>query len=109
VAQVIPIGGGVKQWRVMPDPARMRALGVGLDAVEAAVAGFAANSAGGFIDRQGQEWLIRGIGRSRRIEDLASLPVGAPRACRCACRRWPRWALRRRWRGAGRASTASRR
>ena len=53
VAQVIPIGGGVKQWRVMPDPARMRALGVGLDAVEAAVAGFAANSAGGFIDRQG--------------------------------------------------------
>ena len=79
VAQVIPIGGGVKQWRVMPDPARMRALGVGLDAVEAAVAGFAANSAGGFIDRQGQEWLIRGIGRSRRIEDLASLPVGAPR------------------------------
>jgi heavy-metal exporter, HME family len=79
VAQVIPIGGGVKQWRVMPDPARMRALGVSLDALEAAVAGFASNSAGGFLERQGQEWLVRGIGRSRRIEDLAGLPVGAPR------------------------------
>jgi heavy-metal exporter, HME family len=79
VAQVIPIGGGVKQWRVMPDPARMRALGVSLDALEAAVAGFATNSAGGFLERQGQEWLVRGIGRSRRIEDLAGLPVGAPR------------------------------
>jgi heavy-metal exporter, HME family len=79
VAQVIPIGGGVKQWRVMPDPARMRALGIRLDALEAAVAGFATNSAGGFLERQGQEWLVRGIGRSRRIEDLASLPVGAPR------------------------------
>lgn len=79
VAQVIPIGGGVKQWRVMPDPAQMRALGISLDQLEAAVAGFAANSAGGFLERQGQEWLVRGVGRSRRIEDLAGLPVGSPR------------------------------
>ena len=79
VAQVIPIGGGVKQWRVMPDPTQMRALGISLDQLETAVAGFAANSAGGFLERQGQEWLVRGVGRSRRIEDLAGLPVGSPR------------------------------
>ncbi|HQX08516.1 MAG TPA: efflux RND transporter permease subunit, partial [Zoogloea sp.] len=79
VAQVIPIGGGVKQWRVMPDPTQMRALGISLDQLETAVAGFAANSAGGFLERQGQEWLVRGVGRSRRIDDLANLPVGSPR------------------------------
>ncbi|MGL4409875.1 MAG: efflux RND transporter permease subunit, partial [Zoogloea sp.] len=36
VAQVIPIGGGVRQWRVSPDPVRMRSLGISLDALEAA-------------------------------------------------------------------------
>ncbi|MDD3352178.1 efflux RND transporter permease subunit [Zoogloea sp.] len=79
VAQVIPIGGGVKQWRVMPDPARMRERGIGLDELERAVAGFASNSAGGFLERQGQEWLVRGVGRSRHLEDLVNLPVGTPR------------------------------
>ncbi len=79
VAQVIPIGGGVRQWRVSPDPVRMRSLGISLDALEAAVAGFAGNGAGGFLERHGQEWLVRGIGRSQRIEDLASVAVGAPR------------------------------
>lgn len=79
VAQVISIGGEVKQWRVAPDPARMQALGIGIDQLEGAVAGFAANGAGGFLERQGQEWLVRGVGRSRRLEDLANLPVGSPR------------------------------
>lgn len=76
VAQVIPIGGEVKQYRVSPDPQRMAAADIDLDAIEKALGGFAGNGAGGFIDLQGQELLIRHLGRTTRLEDLARLPVG---------------------------------
>ncbi len=76
VAQVIPLGGEVKQYRVSPDPQRMAAAGISLDAIEKALQGYSGNAAGGFIDLQGQELLIRHLGRSSRLEDLARLPVG---------------------------------
>ena len=37
VAQVIPIGGEVRQYRVVPDPRKMATLDVGLEAIEKAV------------------------------------------------------------------------
>ena len=76
VAQVIPIGGEVKQYRVSPDPQRMAAAGISLDAIAKALQGFAGNAAGGFVDFQGQELLIRHLGRSTQLADLARLPVG---------------------------------
>lgn len=76
VAQVIPIGGEVKQYRVSPDPVRMAAAGVRLDELEAALRGFAGNAAGGFVDLQARELLIRHLGRTTRLEDLERLPVG---------------------------------
>ncbi len=79
VAQVIPIGGELREFRVEPDPARMRQLGVTLDMLETALRGFAANGSGGFLEHQGQEWMVRTLGRTTLIEDLAKLSVGAPR------------------------------
>jgi heavy-metal exporter, HME family len=75
VAQVIPIGGEVREFRITPDPARMRALGITLDEVEAAVRGFASNTGGGFIDQLSQEYVIRTLGRARDPESLATLVV----------------------------------
>ena len=75
VAQVIPIGGEVRQYRVEIKPAQLQALGIERDKLEAALRGFGANTSGGFLEAQGREWLIRQIGRSARIEDLQNLVV----------------------------------
>ncbi len=75
VAQVIPIGGQVKQYRVEPDPARLQAVGVSLSELETALKNFGGNTAGGFVDAGGREYLIRNIGRTTRLVDLQNQPV----------------------------------
>jgi HME family heavy-metal exporter len=75
VAQVTPIGGEVRQYRVELRPEQLRALGVERDKLETALADFGANTSGGFLEARGREYLIRQIGRSTRIEDLQNLVV----------------------------------
>ncbi len=75
VAQVIAIGGEVREYRVALDPAQLRALGVTPAQVEEALRDFGANTSGGFLEAQGRETLIRHIGRTQRIEDLQRLVV----------------------------------
>ena len=76
VSQVIPIGGEVKQYRVTPDSANMGRLGITLEQMEATLKGFATNTSGGFLESLAQEYLIRNIGRTTRLEDLQDLVVG---------------------------------
>jgi CzcA family heavy metal efflux pump len=75
VSQVIPIGGEVKEYQVLADPARMRAAGVTLQEVVHAAAGSNRNAAGGVYQDRGQELVIRGIGRVRNTEDIAQTVV----------------------------------
>jgi heavy-metal exporter, HME family len=77
VAQVIPIGGEVKQYRVEPDPVQMQALGLTLEQIEAALRDFAANTSGGFLEQSAREYLIRNIGRTSRLSDLQNLAISA--------------------------------
>ena len=76
IAQVTPIGGEVRQYRVEIDPARMQALDIDREQMETALRDFGANGSGGFLAAGGREYLIRQIGRSARIEDLRNLAVG---------------------------------
>ncbi len=75
VAQVISIGGEVRQYRVEPKPAQLQALGVERERLDAALRDFGANTSGGFLEAQGREFLIRAIGRTSRVEDLQNLVV----------------------------------
>ncbi len=75
IAQVIPIGGEVRQYRIVPDPRKMTTLDVGLEAVEKAIRAFGSNTAGGFVDLHAREFLIRNIARTTKIADLADLVV----------------------------------
>ncbi|RYY87004.1 MAG: efflux RND transporter permease subunit, partial [Comamonadaceae bacterium] len=75
VAQVVPIGGEVRQYQVQPDTRRMAALGVTLETIEEALRGFSSNTSGGFLELNAREYLIRNIGRTTRLQDLQRLPV----------------------------------
>lgn len=76
VSQVIPIGGEVKQYRVTPDPANLDRLGISLEQMEKTLQNFASNTSGGFLESQAQEYLIRNIGRTTKLENLQELVVG---------------------------------
>ena len=71
VAQVIPIGGEVKQYQVLADPARMLAVGVTLAEVVEAARQSNANAPGGVYMDKGQEYVVRGIGRIEGVDDIA--------------------------------------
>ena len=75
VAQVIPIGGEVRQYQVTPNVAQMGRLEVTLEELERAIKSFGANTGGGFVDQNRAEYVVRNIGRTTRIEDLRSLVV----------------------------------
>jgi CzcA family heavy metal efflux pump len=75
VAQVIPIGGEVRQYRVSPHPPALRALGLSYQQVEKALAQFGVNTGGGFTDLHSREYLIRNIGRTTSLDDLRNIVV----------------------------------
>ncbi len=75
VAQVIPIGGEVRQIHVLADPARLRQFNLSLADVERAVEGANENTTGGYIDRRGTELLVRALGRAREPADFARTVV----------------------------------
>ncbi len=75
VSQIIPIGGEVRQYRVIPDPRKMAALNISFEAIESAIQKFGANTGGGFVDLKAREYLIRNIARTTKIDDLKNLVV----------------------------------
>ncbi|MFC1458322.1 MULTISPECIES: efflux RND transporter permease subunit [Microvirga] len=75
VAQVIPIGGEVRQYRIVPNIAALQALEVSHEQIEAAVTRFGTNTGGGFVDQHGREYLIRNVGLTKRLEDLRNTVV----------------------------------
>ena len=80
VAQVVPIGGEVRQYRVMPDPAAMSRLDITPADIEAAIRRFGVNTGGGFVDQHAREYLIRNVGLTHRLEDLRNLVVATREA-----------------------------
>jgi heavy-metal exporter, HME family len=75
VAQVIPIGGEVRQFQVAPNPVALKTFNVTPEAVEAAVRRFGMNSGGGFVDQHGSEFLIRNIGDAAELDQLRNIAV----------------------------------
>jgi CzcA family heavy metal efflux pump len=75
ISQVIPIGGGVKQYQVRVDPAKLQARGLALSQVADALKASNHNASGGFLVQGGQEYLIRGLGRLQSLNDARDAVV----------------------------------
>lgn len=71
VAEVLNMGGGVKQAQIQPDPWRMQANGVTIEELEQAARQAASNTTGGFIDSGPQEIMVRNLAMTVELEDLA--------------------------------------
>ncbi|MEX1119227.1 MAG: efflux RND transporter permease subunit [Terrimicrobiaceae bacterium] len=71
VAEVLNMGGGVKQAQVQPDLWRMQANGVTLEELEFATRNAASNTTGGFIDSGPQEIMVRNLAMTVELDDLA--------------------------------------
>ena len=77
VAQVIPIGGEVRQFQVQPNTVRMAELGITHEQLEGALKGYSSNTSGGFLELNGREYLIRNLGRTSLLDDLQNLALTA--------------------------------
>ena len=75
VAQVIPIGGGVKQYQVLADPERMAAFGVSLADVLDAASRSQINTPGGFLMEGSREALVRNIARTADLDAIRATVV----------------------------------
>ncbi len=75
VADVISIGGDVKQYQVQVDPRALRQYGLTLAEVREALGSNNRNVGGGFIVRGPEEYLIRGIGLAESLNDLGNIIV----------------------------------
>lgn len=70
VSQVVVIGGEFKQYQVLASPQRMKQYGVSLEDLIAACQQTSLNASGGFMNQYGNEYVVRGIGRTNDLEAL---------------------------------------
>jgi CzcA family heavy metal efflux pump len=75
VAEVLAIGGGVKQVHVEPDPLKMQAEGVSLDELEKAVTLSTGNATSGYLQSGPREIMVRNLAMTADPEDIAASPV----------------------------------
>ncbi len=70
VAQVVVIGGEYKQYQILASPQKMKAFGVSLTELLKASEEANGNSAGGFLNEYGNEYIVRGVGRTTDLAEL---------------------------------------
>ncbi len=75
VAQVTVMGGDIKEYQILLNPARMKHYGVGLDEAYAAVVNMNRNASGGVLYEYGNEYIIRGLLATDKVEELGKAAV----------------------------------
>lgn len=71
VAQVAVIGGDIKEYQILLDPARMKHYGIGLNQVLAVCRQMNQNANGGVLYEYSNEYIIRGVLSTAKAEEIA--------------------------------------
>ena len=77
VAEIASIGGFVRQYQVQLDPVKLRAYNIPLSTVIDRVRASTNEVGGRLLELGGAEYMIRGLGYFRSLDDLASVPVAS--------------------------------
>lgn len=75
IAQVVPIGGKVKEYQINIHPDQLAAYGISLEQAYQAAVEASENASGGVLRSQGKEYQIRGLGRAYTVDQLAKSVV----------------------------------
>jgi len=75
VTEVNTIGGFERQYHVTPRPERLAAFGVTMDEVVSALERNNANVGAGYVERYGEQWLIRVPGQASTTQDLSNIVI----------------------------------
>lgn len=73
VTEINTIGGYAKEYHVAPDPSRLASYGITLADVVNALERNNANVGAGYIERRGEQYLIRAPGQVRSIADIGNV------------------------------------
>jgi len=77
VSEVASVGGFVKQYQVEVDPERLRAFGIPVTRVADAIGSHNIDIGARVLEMGGREYMIRGLGYLRGIDDIENVTVGA--------------------------------
>ncbi len=75
VSNVTIIGGDYKQYQVLADPVKMEMFGVTMGELESAASAMSVNIGAGVVRDYGNEYNLRGIGRTNDVDELGSTIV----------------------------------
>jgi cobalt-zinc-cadmium resistance protein CzcA len=75
VVEVNSIGGFQKQFHVSPDPDKMLSYDIGLNEIMEALEKNNSNVGAGFIERNGEQYLIRAPGQLKGLESIRRITV----------------------------------
>ena len=71
VAQVAVLGGDIKEYQILLNPARMKHYGIGLDQVLSVCRQMNQNANGGVLYEYDNEYIIRGVLSTNKAEEIA--------------------------------------
>lgn len=75
IAEVLSMGGGVKQVQVQPDPDKMLAMGVSFLQIRDASAQAVKNTTGGFLTESAQEIMVRNLAMTTDLDEIGNTVV----------------------------------
>ncbi len=75
IAEVLSMGGGVKQVQVQPDPERMLSHDIDFAELREAAANSVSNTTGGFLDEGSQEIMVRNLAMTSDLESISNTVV----------------------------------
>jgi cobalt-zinc-cadmium resistance protein CzcA len=73
VTEINSIGGFSKEYHVTPDPAKLRSYGLSLQQVVTALELNNNNIGAGYIEKRGEQFLIRAPGQVRSLDDMRNV------------------------------------